>query len=99
MTISTVGIVPGIRALAELDLNINLALSLHAPDDETRALEALQLLLRTREGVPLDAFATDDLAFMTGMLETRGDRLVLTRAGRLMANEIAIRLQIPVSRK
>jgi len=38
VTISTVGIVPGIRALADLDLNINLALSLHAPDDATRAL-------------------------------------------------------------
>jgi 23S rRNA (adenine2503-C2)-methyltransferase len=37
VTVSTVGIVPGIRALADLDLNINLALSLHAPDDATRA--------------------------------------------------------------
>jgi 23S rRNA (adenine2503-C2)-methyltransferase len=38
ISVSTVGIVPGIKALADLDLNINLALSLHAPDDETRAL-------------------------------------------------------------
>lgn len=68
-------------------------------DDETRALEALQLLLRTREGVPVEAFALDDLEFMTGMLETHDDRLVLTRAGRLMANEISIRLRIPVIRK
>ncbi len=37
ITISTVGIVPGIDALAEADLNVHLALSLHAPDDETRA--------------------------------------------------------------
>lgn len=36
-TISTVGIVPGIRRLAREDLQINLALSLHAPDDATRA--------------------------------------------------------------
>ncbi|MEO5973786.1 MAG: radical SAM family heme chaperone HemW [Ilumatobacteraceae bacterium] len=64
-------------------------------DDETRALEALQLLLRTREGVPVEAFDRDDLAFMSGMLETNGDRLVLTRAGRLMANEISIRLRVP----
>ena len=68
-------------------------------DDETRALEALQLLLRTKDGVPVDAFAADDLEFMTGMLETRGDRLVLTRAGRLMANEVSIRLRIPVTNK
>lgn len=37
MTISTVGIVPGIRRLAQEGLQINLALSLHGPDDETRA--------------------------------------------------------------
>lgn len=37
ITISTVGIVPGIDALAATGLNINLAVSLHAPDDATRA--------------------------------------------------------------
>jgi 23S rRNA (adenine2503-C2)-methyltransferase len=37
VTVSTVGIVPGIDALAAADLNINLAVSLHAPDDATRA--------------------------------------------------------------
>lgn len=37
ITISTVGIVPGIERLAEEDLNVVLALSLHAPDDETRS--------------------------------------------------------------
>jgi 23S rRNA (adenine2503-C2)-methyltransferase len=37
ITVSTVGIVPGIDALADADLNVHLALSLHAPDDETRS--------------------------------------------------------------
>lgn len=37
VTVSTVGIVPGIDRLAAADLNVHLALSLHAPDDETRA--------------------------------------------------------------
>lgn len=37
VTVSTVGIVPGIDALTAADLAINLAVSLHAPDDETRA--------------------------------------------------------------
>ena len=37
ITVSTVGIVPGIDALAEAGLNVHLALSLHAPDDATRA--------------------------------------------------------------
>jgi 23S rRNA (adenine2503-C2)-methyltransferase len=37
VTVSTVGIVPGIERLADADLNVHLALSLHAPDDETRS--------------------------------------------------------------
>jgi 23S rRNA (adenine2503-C2)-methyltransferase len=37
ITVSTVGIVPGIDRLADSDLGVHLALSLHAPDDATRA--------------------------------------------------------------
>ena len=37
ITISTVGIVPGIDELREARLGVHLALSLHAPDDATRA--------------------------------------------------------------
>jgi 23S rRNA (adenine2503-C2)-methyltransferase len=37
ITVSTVGIVPGIEALTATDWNFNLAVSLHAPDDVTRA--------------------------------------------------------------
>ena len=37
VTISTVGIVPGIEALTQADLGVQLAISLHAPDDATRA--------------------------------------------------------------
>jgi 23S rRNA (adenine2503-C2)-methyltransferase len=36
MTVSTVGIVPGIKRLAAESLSINLAISLHAPDDTLR---------------------------------------------------------------
>jgi 23S rRNA (adenine2503-C2)-methyltransferase len=36
LTISTVGIAPGIRRLAEEQIPVTLALSLHAPDDELR---------------------------------------------------------------
>ncbi len=35
-SVSTVGIVEGIEKLAEEDLQINLAVSLHAPDDKLR---------------------------------------------------------------
>lgn len=36
ITVSTVGLVPAIRRLAEEELSVTLALSLHAPDDELR---------------------------------------------------------------
>ncbi|MFC7547657.1 23S rRNA (adenine(2503)-C(2))-methyltransferase RlmN [Plantactinospora sp. GCM10030261] len=36
VTVSTVGLVPAMRRLAEEDLSVTLALSLHAPDDELR---------------------------------------------------------------
>lgn len=37
MTVSTVGLVPGIRRLSQEHLPINLAISLHAPDDALRS--------------------------------------------------------------
>jgi 23S rRNA (adenine2503-C2)-methyltransferase len=37
MTVSTVGITPAIRKLAEMRLQLTLAISLHAPDDALRA--------------------------------------------------------------
>jgi 23S rRNA (adenine2503-C2)-methyltransferase len=37
ITLSTVGLVPGIRRMAEEPLQINLAVSLHAPNDDLRA--------------------------------------------------------------
>ena len=37
ISLSTCGVVPGIRRLAEEDLQLTLSISLHAPDQETRA--------------------------------------------------------------
>ncbi len=65
-------------------------------DLATRALEARQLALRTTDGVPADAFTPDDLAALDGLLAAApGDagRLVLTTQGRLLANEVAVRLR------
>ena len=59
-------------------------------DTETRRLEGLQLQLRTRAGVPADAL---DASQLPGLVEEQGGRLVLTRAGRLVANEVALRLR------
>ena len=61
-------------------------------DAQTRKREALQLLVRTREGVPIGSFSDGDLDEMSELLEQRQDRIVLTRAGRLLANEVAMRL-------
>ena len=59
-------------------------------DDETRRIEGLQLALRMRDGVP---------SRRTRRRRARrpgrpvGDRWVLTRSGRLLANEISTRLR------
>jgi putative oxygen-independent coproporphyrinogen III oxidase len=59
-------------------------------DPDARRLEALQLALRTADGVPAGALDPDELP---GLVEDRGDRLTLTVAGRLLANEVALRLR------
>ena len=59
------------------------------PDD--RALEALQLALRTRSGVPRASLEADALP---GLLQGAGPRWVLSRQGRLLANEVALRLRV-----
>jgi oxygen-independent coproporphyrinogen-3 oxidase len=61
-------------------------------DGPTRAFERLELMLRMRDGVPLDALDGDDLP---GLVRRHGDRWVLTVRGRLMANEISTRLRVP----
>lgn len=56
ITVSTVGIVPGIDALTDEGLNVHLAVSLHAPDDATRA----QLLPMGRRFPIADILAAAD---------------------------------------
>ena len=65
-------------------------------DSQTRRFEALQLAVRTRDGVPRDSFAPEMIDLLAGMLIAHpddADRVVLTRAGRLMANEISLRFR------
>ncbi|MGH9134142.1 MAG: radical SAM family heme chaperone HemW [Ilumatobacteraceae bacterium] len=59
-------------------------------DAETRRIEGLQLALRMRDGVPVDAL---DGAELDGLVDRVGDRWVLTRSGRLLANEVSLRLR------
>lgn len=65
-------------------------------DGDTRRVEGLQLSLRTRRGVPAAAFDASDRELMDDLLDEHPDdaeRLVLNRAGRLLANEVSTRLR------
>jgi coproporphyrinogen III oxidase-like Fe-S oxidoreductase len=63
-------------------------------DDEQRRIEALQLAVRTSAGVPVDALERAvSTGEIDGLVERVGDRFVLTVAGRLLANEVALRLE------
>jgi oxygen-independent coproporphyrinogen-3 oxidase len=63
-------------------------------DDVTRRREGLELSLRTRDGVPADALDVADLDELAGELLVRdGQRVRLTRKGRLVANELSLRLR------
>jgi 23S rRNA (adenine2503-C2)-methyltransferase len=66
ITVSTVGIVPGIRRLAAEDLPVNLAVSLHAADDALRD-ELVPINRRYPLSVLMDACA--------GYLQAKGRRL------------------------
>ena len=57
---------------------------------EERRVEGLQLQIRLREGVARQALDGDALP---GLVELHDDRWVLTQRGRLMANEVSIRLR------
>jgi putative oxygen-independent coproporphyrinogen III oxidase len=60
--------------------------------DETRHLEGLQLALRTSAGVPVEALPPGS-SELDGLVEVRNGRARLTVAGRLLANEVSVRLR------
>ncbi|MFM2078396.1 MAG: putative oxygen-independent coproporphyrinogen oxidase [Actinomycetota bacterium] len=59
-------------------------------DDDTRRVEGLQLRLRMRDGVPADAL---DLDGLEGLVEVQDGTARLTRHGRLLANEVSLRIR------
>ncbi|MEY2446207.1 MAG: hypothetical protein QOE00_2787, partial [Ilumatobacteraceae bacterium] len=59
-------------------------------DEETRRVEGLQLALRMNDGVPASALDVTDL---DGLVVSDGQRVRLTRNGRLLANEVSLRLR------
>lgn len=62
-------------------------------DEDTRRIEALQLALRTRGGVPVSAMDPEDRLELGPLLIERDGRLHLSLEGRLLANEVAVRLR------
>jgi putative oxygen-independent coproporphyrinogen III oxidase len=59
---------------------------------QARAFETLVLSLRTPAGVPDEVLP--DAPELAGLVERRGGRAVLTARGRLVANELATRLEV-----
>ncbi len=68
-------------------------------DPAARALEALQLSLRTREGVPIGSFSDDDLGGLVtgGLVEVHDSTARLSVRGRLVANAVTHLLRVPGS--
>ena len=62
-------------------------------DSDQRRLESLQLRLRTRLGVSIEAFSGNDILLLGDLVVVEGNRVRLTRAGRLLANEVSMRLR------
>ena len=84
------------RYLEAIAIGASVEASSETLDAATRHFEGLQLALRTRDGVPAEAFDPETLELLEAMVVPHpGDprRVVLTRAGRLMANEVSLRLR------
>jgi putative oxygen-independent coproporphyrinogen III oxidase len=62
-------------------------------DDDQRAAEALELGIRTASGVPRSALSSEDLDALGDLVQVSDNRIVLTRRGRLLCNEVALRLR------
>jgi putative oxygen-independent coproporphyrinogen III oxidase len=72
--------------------NESLEASGESLDPETREIERLQLQLRTRLGVPATALPQADREELASLFIEHDGRLRLTAEGRLLANEVAVRL-------
>jgi oxygen-independent coproporphyrinogen-3 oxidase len=83
------------RYVAAIDAGRSPEAAAEVLDPETRRIEGLQLAVRTRAGVPLAALGDDDRAELGDLLDVDAGagRVRLTLAGRLLANEVAVRLR------
>ena len=78
------------RYIACVNEDISVEAADEVLDPETRAREGLELSLRTADGVPV---GTLDVESLEGLVLVQGNRVVLTRNGKLLANEVSLRLK------
>ena len=78
------------RYISAIDSGASPVAATEELDDTTREIERLQLALRTADGVPA-AVLTDPA--VDHLVERHGERVRLTVEGRLLANEVAVRLR------
>jgi putative oxygen-independent coproporphyrinogen III oxidase len=62
-------------------------------EEARRAAEALELGIRTSAGVARAALGAEDLEALGDLVQVVGDRIVLTLRGRLLCNEVSLRLR------
>ena len=78
------------RYIVCVNENISVEAADEVLDIGTRSREALELSLRTSDGVPV---GTLDVESLDGLVSVQGNRIVLTRNGKLLANEVSLRLK------
>ena len=78
------------RYIAAVEADASTEASGETLDPDARRIEGLQLALRMRDGVPVAALDVDGLE---DLIDVQGDRVRLTRRGRLLANEVSLRLR------
>jgi oxygen-independent coproporphyrinogen-3 oxidase len=88
------------RYIAEIEASGSAEAGAEELDAATRAEEAFVLALRTRAGarVPAGSGAVAAALAEDGLVEVAGDRVVLTRRGRLLASDVTTRLLLGATR-
>jgi len=81
------------RYIAAVNDGISVEAAAEVLDGDRRRIEGLQLALRTAGGVPRSALDDDDVELLGDLLVVDDDRARLSVEGRLLANEIAVRLR------
>ncbi len=78
------------RYIAAIETGVTTEASGETLDADTRRIEGLQLALRMREGIPAQSIDLDDL---DDLVAVHDGRVTLTRRGRLLANEVSMRVR------